>query len=258
MLNGTEIATLFLDRELRIKRYTEQARRVVRLIATDVGRPLGDLVPQVRYDKLTEHAERVLRTLMPHELEVQALDGRWLLVRMLPYRTGQNHIDGVVITFVDIDRVKRAEGLAASRAVAESIVQTVREPLLVLDGMLTIVASNRAFARLLGREQPELQGWHHLNRSRGDLPLIACGPARRGGDARQRPRIARAYNWAGSAGFSTNLLNARRLEDVSLGEPGSCSSCSSSRGELAGSKSSLECTFLRRRYFAATSAIREG
>jgi two-component system CheB/CheR fusion protein len=158
MLNATDIATVFLDRELRIKRFTEQARRVVRLIATDVGRPIGDLVSKIRYETLTRDAEQVLRTLLPHELEVQSLDGRWLLVRMLPYRTGHNMIDGVVITFVDIDRVKGAEVLAASRAFAESIVQTVREPLLVLDDELRIVASNVAFSRLVSLGQTELQG----------------------------------------------------------------------------------------------------
>lgn len=112
LLNGTDIATVFLDRELKIKRFTEQARRVVRLITTDVGRPIGDLVPQVHYDQLTQDAMRVLSTLQPHEAEVQTLAGRWLLVRILPYRTAQNVIDGVVITFVDIDRLKRAEGAA--------------------------------------------------------------------------------------------------------------------------------------------------
>jgi two-component system CheB/CheR fusion protein len=158
LLNSTDIATIFLDRQLRIKRFTEQARHVVRLIATDVGRSIGDLVPEVRYDSLVEDAQGVLRTLKPHETEVQTLDGHWLFVRMLPYRTAQNLIDGVVVTFVDIDRLKRAELLEAPVALAESIVQTVREPLAVLDGSFRVLSTNQAFARLFGLGVHEIKG----------------------------------------------------------------------------------------------------
>ena len=161
LLNGTDIATLFLDRELRVKRFTEQARRVVRLIATDIGRPIADLVSQVRYDSLAEDAKRVLATLTPHETEAQTLDGRWLLVRVLPYRTAQNVIDGVVIVFIDIDRLKRAEVLAAASAFAESIVQAVDEPLVVLDRDLRVISTNRAFSRVLELQLNEIQG-HRL------------------------------------------------------------------------------------------------
>jgi two-component system, chemotaxis family, CheB/CheR fusion protein len=70
LLNSTDIATLFLDRDLKIKRFTDQAREVIRLIPSDIGRAVGDLVSHLRYDKLTEDAQRVLDTLIPGELEV--------------------------------------------------------------------------------------------------------------------------------------------------------------------------------------------
>ena len=117
---------------------------------------MGDFVARIRYDGFPEDARRVLDTLAPHEVEVQTNDGKWRLLRMLPYRTSQNMIDGVVVTFVDVDRVKRAELLAASRAFAQSIVQTVREPLVVLDEGLRIVSANPAFFRAFQLSEDEV------------------------------------------------------------------------------------------------------
>jgi two-component system CheB/CheR fusion protein len=107
LLNATDIATIFLDNYLNIKRHTEQARRVIRLIPSDVGRSIGDLVSRLNYDHLTEDAREVLRTLAFKEVEVEGKgDGKWYLMRLLPYRTIDNVIDGLVVTFVDITRVK--------------------------------------------------------------------------------------------------------------------------------------------------------
>jgi two-component system, chemotaxis family, CheB/CheR fusion protein len=147
LLESTDIATVFLDRNLCIKRFTDLAREVISLIPADVGRPVGNLASNLRYDQLTLDAQTVLDTLLPHEVEVQTRQGQWRLVRMIPYRTSKNVIDGVAITFLDIDRVKRPELLAASRALADSIVQTVHQPLAVLDEFLGIAAANPAFLR---------------------------------------------------------------------------------------------------------------
>lgn len=107
LLNATDIATIFLDNDLNIKRHTEQAKRVIRLIPSDVGRSIGDLVSRLRYDSLLEDARDVLRTLAFKEAEVQGDgDNNWYFMRILPYRTTANVIDGLVITFVDITRVK--------------------------------------------------------------------------------------------------------------------------------------------------------
>jgi PAS domain S-box-containing protein len=109
LLNSMQVATIFLDTRLRVKRYTEQARDVVRLISTDIGRPLSDLTSNLRYDALIEDCERVLATLIPLEKEIQNNSGRWYLVRLIPYRTAENVIEGLVMTTVDIDRTKQAE-----------------------------------------------------------------------------------------------------------------------------------------------------
>lgn len=152
LLNSTNIATLFLDTELRIKRFTPQATQVFKLIASDLGRPIGDLVSYLAYDQLEDDARGVLRTLAPKELEVASRQGGWYSVRLTPYRTTENIIDGVVVTFINITRLKESEQRVASLRLAESIVQTVREPLVVLDAKLHVVSANRAFYATFGVE----------------------------------------------------------------------------------------------------------
>jgi two-component system CheB/CheR fusion protein len=109
LLNGTEIATIFLDGDLNIKRFTEQARRVIRLIPGDIGRPIADIKSRLRYDQLVADASEVLRTLVFKQTEVYSDDGVWYLVRIVPYRTTENVIDGLVITFVDITALKASQ-----------------------------------------------------------------------------------------------------------------------------------------------------
>jgi len=148
LLNSTEIATIFLDSELRIKQFTTEAKRVSSLIAIDVGRPLSDIASKLTYDRLLEDAQDVLQTLVIKEREVQGTDGTWFFMRILPYRTAKNIIDGLVLTFQDITKNKQAEQVAeAARRLAASIVETMREPLLVLDDKLHVVSANQPFYR---------------------------------------------------------------------------------------------------------------
>ena len=109
LLNATDIGTLFLDNQLRIVRFTEQAKRAIRLIPTDLGRPVGDLVSNLRHSDFLDGAREVLRTLSPKEAEVQTDDGRLYLMRILPYRTTANMIDGLVITFVDVSKLQKLQ-----------------------------------------------------------------------------------------------------------------------------------------------------
>jgi len=109
LLNSTEIATVFLDEDLKIKRYTDQAKRLFSLIPGDVGRPLGDLVSRLSYDTLVGDCREVLGKLVFKEAEVRTKEGHWYLMRIFPYRTSENVIDGVVLTFVDINPLKAAQ-----------------------------------------------------------------------------------------------------------------------------------------------------
>jgi two-component system CheB/CheR fusion protein len=109
-LASTDIGTLFLDRELRIKRYTPTAGLLFNLIPTDVGRPLANLASRLDYPTLAEDAERVLERLVPVEREITSGDGqRHFLARLLPYRSQEDRIEGVIVTFVDISERLRAE-----------------------------------------------------------------------------------------------------------------------------------------------------
>jgi two-component system CheB/CheR fusion protein len=109
LLNSTDIATLFLDHELKIRRFTTQATKIIQLIAGDIGRPITDLASDVLYPELPTDARDVLEKLGISEKPVNSRDGRWFTVRIMPYRTLDDHIDGVVITFADITAAKTLE-----------------------------------------------------------------------------------------------------------------------------------------------------
>ncbi|MDD4652265.1 MAG: PAS domain-containing protein, partial [Methanothrix sp.] len=110
LLAGTEIGTIFVDHQLRIMRFTPAATRILNLINSDVGRPLGHIVTNLTKDsQLVQNAKAVLDTLVPKEIDVQTQDGGWYSMRILPYRTLENVVEGVVIAFVDITEVKRTE-----------------------------------------------------------------------------------------------------------------------------------------------------
>ncbi|CAN5894015.1 chemotaxis protein CheB [soil metagenome] len=109
LLNSTDVATLFLDESLRIRRFTPQATNIFKLIAGDVGRPITDITNEMTDWAVADEARVVLESLVFSERDVAAAGGRWFKVRTMPYRTFQNRIDGVVITFSEITRAKRLE-----------------------------------------------------------------------------------------------------------------------------------------------------
>jgi two-component system CheB/CheR fusion protein len=110
LMASTDIGTIFLDRQLQIKRFTPRVQELFNIISTDIGRPLSDITHKLNYPALAEDAERVLHDLRPNEREVSSNDS-WFLARMLPYRTLDDRIDGVVLTFVDITARKRTENI---------------------------------------------------------------------------------------------------------------------------------------------------
>ncbi len=109
LIAAMHIAALFLNRQLRITRYLPGVQGIFNLIPTDLNRPLDHVTHTLRDDRLTADAQQVLTTLAPVSREVERTTGEWYLLRMLPYRTGDERIDGVVLTFVDITERKRAE-----------------------------------------------------------------------------------------------------------------------------------------------------
>jgi two-component system CheB/CheR fusion protein len=109
LLNSTDIATLFLDKELHIRRFTLQSAKIFKLIKSDIGRPYTDLVSDLVYPELSADALEVLKTLVFIQKPIPTNDGRWYSVRIMPYRTVDDKIDGLVITFVNISDLKKIE-----------------------------------------------------------------------------------------------------------------------------------------------------
>jgi two-component system CheB/CheR fusion protein len=121
LLNSTEIATLFLDKELNIRRYTQQATKIFKLIKSDIGRPFTDIFSELIYPDLADDAIEVLRTLVYMQKEIPTNDNRWLLIRIMPYRTFDDKIDGIVITFIDVTGHKKIETKLAEAEKIKSI-----------------------------------------------------------------------------------------------------------------------------------------
>ncbi len=109
LLDSTDIATLFLDEALKVRRFTPRMTKIIKLIPGDLNRPITDLASDLIYPELASDAQTVLRTLVFKEAPVKTVDGRWFSVRIMPYRTLDNRIDGLVITFADITTAKTLE-----------------------------------------------------------------------------------------------------------------------------------------------------
>jgi len=142
------VGTVFLDTHLIIRRFTREAAQVYHLVASDAGRPLRDIKCDLEGEDLLAASQAVLDSLIPYEREARTAGGAWYLARIHPYRTLDNAIDGVVLTFTDIRKRVAAEAMAKeARDLAEGIFNTVREPLLVLDSALQVVCASRSFYR---------------------------------------------------------------------------------------------------------------
>ncbi|WP_373500055.1 chemotaxis protein CheB [Desulfococcus sp.] len=177
LLSGTGIATVFVDQSLRILRFTPTATRIINLIHSDIGRPVGHIVSNLTgYDALSADTQAVLDTLAPKEAEVQTRAGGWHTMRILPYRTLDNVIEGAVITFVDISPAKQAQEALhdAHIRVTEAIVATVHEPLLMLDPDLRIISASRSFYSTFRAAPDSANGrlLYDLGNRRWDIPAL--------------------------------------------------------------------------------------
>ena len=175
LLDNISIGTVFLNDGLNIKRFTRDAARVYRLVASDVGRPLADIKSNIQGDDLLADAQLVLDTLVPREREVCTANGEWFLVRIQPYRTLDNVIDGVVLTFTDItQRIQSENAIHDTMKLAESIVDTVREPLVVLNDSLKVISASRSFYRDFHVTQEETVGCqlYELGNRQWNIPKL--------------------------------------------------------------------------------------
>ncbi|MEG3987879.1 chemotaxis protein CheB [Microcoleus sp. S28C3] len=146
LLASINIPVLMLANDLQIRRFTPTAQGIFNLIPTDIGRPFNDIRSTLDVPDLEQMIFEVIDTLQTQEQEVQTLSGYWYNLRIRPYRTTENMIDGVVIVLIDIDALKRsARTLESARNYAETIVETVQTPLVTLDADFRVHKANRSF-----------------------------------------------------------------------------------------------------------------
>jgi two-component system CheB/CheR fusion protein len=159
LLASTDIATVFLDKNLTIKKFTPAMAGIMNFINSDIGRSVEDISSNLVNPGLTADVQEVIRNLIPKTSEVMDKKGKWYIQRILPYRTINNVINGVVVTFMDITDFKHLESrLESSDAFARSIVETVKTPLLVLDAQLHIVSANCSFHSLFNTTNKKTKG----------------------------------------------------------------------------------------------------
>jgi two-component system CheB/CheR fusion protein len=223
LLNAMQVATVFLDSDLKVKRYTKQAKDVIRLIESDIGRPLSDLTSTIPYDGLMQDCEQVLNDLVSKETEIRDKDGHWYEVKIMPYRTTDNVIDGVVISFINIDRYKRIEEEKDHAILAKdlflAIIETLREPLMVLDKNLRVVVVNSIWYKTFRTHEEETRGKHIYELGNGqwehpDLRKLLENILNKN-SVMTDFKISHEFPYIGHRTF---VLNARKLENE-LNEP---------------------------------------
>lgn len=159
VLYSVGIAILILGRDSRVRRFTPAAARLLNLIATDVGRPISNIKSNLRAPDLVQLVADVLEHLTPLERTVTDESGHWYQLTVKPYLTTDRKVDGAVVTIVDVDAIQRGKAmLAEALDYAEGIVDTVRDPLLVLDEHRKVRSANRSFYRKFQVSREELEG----------------------------------------------------------------------------------------------------
>ncbi|MEJ2039243.1 MAG: CheR family methyltransferase [Desulfosarcinaceae bacterium] len=154
VLNSTHIALVFLNTDLQVQRFTQEATHLINLIASDIGRPMEHIVHNLEFANLAEKARQVLENLSGFEDEVRTRDGHWYRMSIRVHRTDEHVIEGVVLTFINIDTQKKAQKeirsfsrrrIESIQRFSESIIDNLPEDLLVLNGELRVVKANRNF-----------------------------------------------------------------------------------------------------------------
>lgn len=164
LLNSTDIATLFLDKELCISRFTFQATKIFKLISSDIGRPFTDLVTDLEYPALSDDAREVLRTLVFLEKDVAASGGRWFRVRIMPYRTLDDRIDGLVVTFVEITIFKMLEiTLKETEQMLRLLINSASSVIISMSPDGEILEFNPEAENLFGQKRDDVMGKNYFD-----------------------------------------------------------------------------------------------
>jgi two-component system CheB/CheR fusion protein len=182
-LNSTRIAIVFLDKNLCVTRFTRAAAQLINLIDADLGRPIEHISTNLNREDLADSAATVLKTLVPLEDELKTEDGHWFRMNIMVHRKKDHIIDGVVMTFVNIDPQKNAQiqceelknrEIRSANRFAEKIVDAVKEPLLVLDDRMRVVGANNRFYETFGAGKKMVEGKNLFEMCSGqwDIPEL--------------------------------------------------------------------------------------
>lgn len=218
LLNGSDVATLFLDRNLRIRWFTPSMKTLLALLPTDLGRPVEHFAQRFTGGDLLEDARRVLTTLAPADTEVVSDEGLNYLRRSVPYRTADDRIDGVVMSFTEITGLKRAEReIGEAKQFAESIVDTVREPLLVLTAELRVKTANESFYEIFQVSRADVEGRliYDLGNRQWNIPALRRLLSEVLPADKHLTDFEVEHEFEG-IGQRTMLLNARQVDSVQL------------------------------------------
>ena len=157
LLNSTDIATLFLDKNLNIRRFTNQATKIFKLIKSDIGRPITDQTSNLIYPELAADAHEVLRTLVYLEKQISTSDGQWFSIRIMPYRTFDDRIDGLVITLINISDLKLMEvELREKEQMHRLLLNSSSDIFIKLSADLKVLEFNSEAERFFGMKQKEV------------------------------------------------------------------------------------------------------
>jgi two-component system CheB/CheR fusion protein len=164
LLNSTDIATLFLDNDMNIRRFTIQAVKIFKLIKSDIGRPFTDLVSDLIYPDLSDDALKVLKTLVYIKKQIPTKDGRWFSIRIMPYRTLDDKVDGVVITFFNISDLKEVEiKLHETEQMNKLLLNSASDIIIKLATDWKILAVNPAGEKYFGKNQEEIVNKNYIH-----------------------------------------------------------------------------------------------
>lgn len=224
LLNSTNIAIVMLDNELRVRRFTPSAEKMFSLIPTDIGRPFGDINPRISVPDLVPFIRDVLDTLGTKEVEVQDAGGRWYNLKVRPYKTQDNKIDGAVLAVVDVNALVQGQiSLDDTRRAlnfAEAIIDTVREPLLVLTVDGRVRTANKSFYQTfqVSPEVTQERLLYALGGGQWDVPALRAALRELASQGSTFEGLVVEQDYP-NIGRRRMTLNGRRLEAKAGAEP---------------------------------------
>lgn len=219
LIDSTNIPIVMLSNDLRIRRFTPLAQNILHLIPTDVGRPLRDINHGLNAPDLEAQILEVIHTLLTKTEEVQDQEGHWYDLRIRPYRTIDHKIDGAVMMLIDIDALKHSMAqLQYSRNYAQAIVETVREPLMVLDSNLRVLTANQSFYATFHTTAAETEQYllFELGKGQWNIPRLRQGLEQILPSATQLRDFEVEQDFA-QIGHKTMLLNACTMTQAENG-----------------------------------------